>query len=304
MKEFALDIQKFVSKNKKLFVVMFAIAIGIATALMIVASFLDYQISVALYNSSQLYSRIFEYFGEWPAYAIYVGFPISLFVWLVRTKRYWWSPLAMAYALGFGFFFVRGVMFPVTWQNLLFNTITIVSMLVVFFKIEEKNLFKIMFLLLIAFIITQVVYLLMLLVKAVWGRVRFRDIYCDYAYTDWWVINGINGHEAFFSGHVLAALSLAFIWLLPALFNIKNKFALWSIILIPIWYSVSMMYARIAMGAHYLSDVAFSVIILSVFTIGMMKWMFVYANKNGRIEKDEVKEINVQSENVHDAENN
>ena len=108
-------------------------------------------------------------------------------------------------------------------------------------------------------------------------RFRFRDLgayYPDSRFTRWFVINGVNGHEAFFSGHVLSAASLSFAWLIVPVFGIKNKIARFFIFAVPPLFAVSMMYGRIVTGAHYLSDVVFSIIMLLSMTILLMKVMF------------------------------
>ena len=130
----------------------------------------------------------------------------------------------------------------------------------------------------IAFIVSLLSYIFVMFIKLLWGRVRFRDI--SYAvetgnnFTRWFIANGPNGNRSFFSSHVLSAITFGLIYLIPPIFKVKNKIILAFIYTLPGVLVASMMYARIAAGAHYLSDttmaiVAYTVIYLLVVRFGI-----------------------------------
>ena len=102
-------------------------------------------------------------------------------------------------------------------------------------------------------------------IKALWGRTRFRDLAPDLTeFSDWFVPQGITGELSFPSGH--AAMGWIF---LPLLFWVvarsdgrggqgRNRavpLVGWSLGIV---FGVAVAASRIVVGAHYLSDVAFS----------------------------------------------
>lgn len=96
------------------------------------------------------------------------------------------------------------------------------------------------------------------IMKNLWGRVRFRDLLssgsCD-GFTAWFVINGKNGNKSFPSGHTAGAGMSYLLMLLPFIDNKREKYRavyFWC----PFIYTSAVALTRLVMGAHYLSDVA------------------------------------------------
>ncbi len=105
--------------------------------------------------------------------------------------------------------------------------------------------------------------------KLFWGRVRFRHLAPGFAdFTPWYLPQGITGNESFPSGH--AAMG----WmLLPIAFHLTRRFLaarngaqitapapntlalVWVLVVV---FGVAVAASRVVVGAHYLSDVAFS----------------------------------------------
>ncbi|MCL2860970.1 MAG: phosphatase PAP2 family protein [Firmicutes bacterium] len=283
-------------QNKKKIIIFLSILAVICIALVVVASIWDYQIAHALNNPYEWYSWFLQDYGEWvPAYLVNVGFMLVLFVWLVRNRKkdshlHWLSIIPLTGALTFGYLFTDLVLTENIIINIVVNIVMISGLTTVFFFIPKNVLIKILFILMIGFIISNLVYFLMLFTKWLWGRVRFRDIgqYLDpdIGFTNWFIINGPNGNEAFFSGHVLAALSTTFAWLAIPVFKIRNKFVIVAIFLFSAFYVVSMMYGRIVTGAHYLSDVTFSVIMFTLFNLlGMVLLRLIVLRKGKQLKK-------------------
>ena len=96
------------------------------------------------------------------------------------------------------------------------------------------------------------------IMKNLWGRVRFRDLLssgsCD-GFTAWFVINGKNGNKSFPSGHTAGAGMSYLLMLLPFIGKKREKYRavyFWC----PFIYTSAVALTRLVMGAHYLSDVA------------------------------------------------
>ena len=250
---------------------------AVCVVLMVVASFADYRLMTIALHGDEWWSWWLQDWGEWPALLINVGAPFVLAVWLVRRKKYLWAILPIAFGMIFGYFFSRSVLDIYTqWVRfaILFAMLAVIVGALI--RVSNWVMGRVLYLSTLTFTITNLVYFVMLFFKWLWGRVRPRDYFAGNGeFSHWFVINGPNGHEAFFSGHVLSALSLCFAFLIPIIFKIKNKFVIALCFVLPIFYSVSMMRGRMVTGAHYLSDVVFSVIALGWITV----WSFMILNK-------------------------
>jgi len=240
---------------------------------MVMATFVDLRLSEALNNPTQWFSKLLHNYGEWPAYLINVGFPVALCVWLIKHKKYLLSVPPFLFAIIFGFLFsmmwFKNTSMPFLF-NSIFNAVVTGALFGLFFIIPKQVHKKALYILGLTFIVSNIAYLIMLAMKYLWGRVRFFDL--EDNFTPWFRPNGINGNDSFPSGHVLSAASLLMLWLVPIIFQIKNIFARLPLVVIPALYTIAMMYARIVVGAHYLSDVVFSIILFTVCTV-LVLWV-------------------------------
>lgn len=272
MEEYTSELRKSFTAHKKPILVFLTVLFGLCAAGLIAAAFLDLRISQTLNNPNQPFSKFMSSFGEFPAYAFNTGFPVALFVWLVRKKKYYWSILPMIFAIAFGYYYFSQRYFVDSslhlLLNLLFNTLWIASLCVLFSFISKDLLNKFLFILFIACIISALTNLVLIIFKTFWGRVRFTDLSDNLSeFTPWYQPNGITGHKSFFSGHVTSSCILTVLWLAPVIFKIKNRFVTILLFTIPIVWTLAMMYARIVVGAHYLSDTVFAVVSYTVLTI-------------------------------------
>lgn len=275
MKQYTKDLRETFIAWKKPLIIFLAVLTVLCLTGMMLATIFDLQISQALNNRSQWFSKFFGDYGEFPAYVINVGFFVALSVWLFRNKKYYWCTIPLIAAAVFGYMFAdkyfESTSLPVLF-NALFNVLFIAGIFVFLFLIPKELFNKFFFILLVAFVISTITNAVILFFKTVWGRVRFHDLAEGSTnFTPWFKPNGINGNKSFFSGHVNTACCLAVLWFVPTVFKIKNRFAVALCLIIPLLYSGLMMYARIVVGAHYLSDTVFAVMNFAVWTVIIMK---------------------------------
>jgi len=114
------------------------------------------------------------------------------------------------------------------------------------------------------------------IIKLLWGRVRFRDLTSFVDYTPWFLPQGITGNQSFPSGHT--AMGWMFLPLLIAVKDRKNMDAIKILISILILgWGLFVGLSRIAIGAHYASDVLFSTGFAAIITI--LLYRKYYLNK-------------------------
>jgi hypothetical protein len=92
--------------------------------------------------------------------------------------------------------------------------------------------------------------------KAVWGRVRFRDLGAEFAeFTAWYSPQGWTGHTSFPSGHT----ALGWMLLPLIVFALGSRpLARFGLIVLAVGWGLFVAAGRVRFGAHYPSDVLFS----------------------------------------------
>lgn len=290
-------------KDKKL-----ALKIGLISgfsltfiALMIVATFYDLQINIALQNPNSFFGQFFAYLGETPAY---IAAPIAATIFFQavtkENKFYWVLKVATALLCFAGYFvffmYFTGKLFS---ENLMYETAYIIIFsafavpltLLATAKVDKEIMQK-----LVIFAIFLLVFLglsqgLTTLFKFFGGRLRFRNMNSNYdGFTRWYQFQfGSSGREhlaqgeklddafkSFPSGHTSAAgLSFALI-MVPSLFDKLKKHAVWFYV-IPAVYTIMVAISRMVAKAHFLSDVLVGGLI-SVLSAFFLRWLclFVY----------------------------
>ena len=92
-------------------------------------------------------------------------------------------------------------------------------------------------------------------IKYFWGRVRFRELDAAFSqFTPWYLPQGFTGFDSFPSGH--AAMGFILLPLLILLSNHIEWIKIFVFVLIFLW-GVVLALSRLAIGAHYASDVLF-----------------------------------------------
>lgn len=243
--------------------------------LMIVASFYDLQIDVAIYNNQNFYAKFFDLFGELPFYALIPFCLCAIATYLKNSEKGW--HLALSFICILFSFIMTCVCFQRFFGTLIeFYAVFLLSILsisLLFYclnKIKEETIFK-----LFRFSVFAIIYLVVILlcnqvIKMAWGRCRFYDMVDgeNFAlFTPWWSVNGFGGGKSFYSGHVTSAMALLCLLPLARILHIDKKkyFALNALI---IAFVVMVAVSRLIYGAHFLSDVTMAVIVcLSIYLL-------------------------------------
>lgn len=99
------------------------------------------------------------------------------------------------------------------------------------------------------------------IIKSSFGRTRYRNLETDHSdFTPWYKINGFTGERSFPSGHVSMAIMVFPLMVLINASNMRDTPKnILSLILI-LW-SILVSYGRMVVGAHYLTDVVFSIFV-------------------------------------------
>lgn len=239
------------------------VAVGcVIIILLVLASFFDLSLSLAVYNPSSIFGILFDVFGQAPCYLMMpLSFSFifaynygkkgkkniillilsafaSVCIWVVILKLYLKDEVS----------FILQVLISLPLNGLLFA----------FIKCSEEVKEKLLKFAVFAIILIATSVLINQGLKYLWGRYRFRDIYrADNLaqFTPWWQIRGINGNKSFPSGHVTAATTMFCLLYLLELFEAKKNKKITLSIILSI-YVACVAYSRIVIGAHYLSDVS------------------------------------------------
>lgn len=169
--------------------------------------------------------------------------------------------------------------------------IVYILMFMAFNKIDSEKLYKMRDIALIYFIVSLSSFLIVTLMKNIWGRPRYRILDNNYeAYSNFLTISGFknsklgDNYRSFPSGHTNAASSILVLSLITPRFTNK-KWVKYLITGICIVYPVLVAISRICVGAHYASDVLFGfgvsfTCLLTTYIIFKKKgWLYVRSNK-------------------------
>lgn len=274
--------------QKKLFFIATCICIVILT----IAYYADLTISQWLINYNSWYGTLFQTFGEFPLYMLFVvsGQVAMKYAFCIDNKLFTWSlfrgglglaawqtkeyvnevlgyiasicnNIAHHKAIGLANSdeatrnFSQGIIW-IVWAV----TFVIITGLAQWWlnNKSDAQLKKYMrisvFATLTAWFALQVNQVL----KTTWGRVRPYELSSKEHFTNWLTINGDNGHKSFPSGHTMAAtVGIMFSWFATG--NKRKLLWIGGII-----YGILMGISRIIIGAHFTSDVTFSFFITAL----------------------------------------
>lgn len=117
--------------------------------------------------------------------------------------------------------------------------------------VSKVALFTLIYFFVLLFLTTVIKYL--------WGRVRFRDLINIEQFTPFYLPQGITGNYSFPSGHTSSIMIVYVLSFFSC--KVKNTFIKTLFYIIPILIIILMAVSRVIIGAHYSSDVLYSMII-------------------------------------------
>lgn len=253
---------------------------------MIIGSFFDLEINKLLYLRGNIIPNTFKLLGEFPMILILAT---ACLIYIRSYKKNENIPiriLMFVIAIGFSFGSSLTTLAYFGYKNIIVSIFIFVFYISVAFvlssDIKDESIEKIRNYCLFAITSIIIIFLAFTLLKEVFGRTRFYTMHInmDYSrFTNWWVITGNGGddiYKSFPSGHSGAAASSLVLIFIPEIFKNnklikKNKI---FFILFPILWTIFVQWSRILDGAHYLTDVSFS-LILSISVIVLIKKIFL-----------------------------
>ncbi|MEA4875388.1 MAG: phosphatase PAP2 family protein [Anaerorhabdus sp.] len=236
----------------------------------LVATFFDLKISMLVYNPNSLFGQILEACGEFPASMIAMFSSVGLWYTSPNHKKWFVTIGYGVLTILFGFMSAMLPSHYFNWNIVVTIVLTICYIGLSYYLCTKiKNEYLILFRK--ACIIGLLMFVLQILtvtgLKMLWGRERYRNMFPNLElFTPWFLPQGLTSNNEFMSfpsGHSANAAMLIWLTLVPSFTSFNKK--LWTII--PIIWIVVVPFSRIIMGAHFLSDVTFGVIITLVYFI-------------------------------------
>lgn len=233
----------------------------------IAATFYDYQITDFLYHPDSLIAQFFAHYA-------YIPLVLCITLYFSYEKK--------SYFKYFGYLSGFYILYLLT-NGLLYNIRMMISFIFcipcyrliknIFDKSEYKSESLYEFLKYISIVIVLSLISINFL-KVFWGRLRYRDMIDSSMFTPWYVIQMFSGNFSFPSGHtMIASTSLCFLELKNFIsLDIKNI----QIINIFVYvYITVMIFTRLILGAHFLSDTLMAFAIVSLISEFIYKKMEV-----------------------------
>jgi len=246
---------------KKNGLVVFFISLWIFLA--VIFGIFDLEISKNLVNQNSGCAQFLQDYGMIPGLLVILS-GVYIYYSFIKTKSDVWS-----YIQKVVFFLVSsGLIFHLLVQLLgsiatnhliIFVLISFAISIIIFIVLHLKNQVQSALLIIYAKVVVAVAiwgYVICIQgVKYFWGRVRFRELDAAFSqFTPWYLPQGITGSDSFPSGH--AAMGWMLLALLIFLANKKQWMKYSAIVIIFLW-GVTLALSRVAIGAHYASDVLF-----------------------------------------------
>ena len=272
----------------------YKIGLSIIGILLLVFTFIDMNISNAIYNPESKFGLIFEAIGEFPSAIIATFCTVSLMLTREKDKSIKYNLGTVGYTVLLIFFSLMASMLPVKYLH---GSKALIPVLMAIYIIvsyviakkcaathkEELRRAAIVGILTFVFVIIAFNS-----IKFLWGRERYRhmiEVGSFAGYSMWFIPQDFaSGNEfmSFPSGHSANAAIMAWITLIPTFVtSLKDKknwfigFAILWTLLVPV--------SRIVVGAHFASDVTMGVTItLVIFTLLKNKYINNLEEKDAR----------------------
>ncbi len=244
---------------------------ALLASLLILGTFVDYELTKYLYTEDSP-------FGMFMAWFIYIPTFLMAYVSLFIIVR----PLLLSKItykkLTLGLFLIFYIVLTIIFMRLfVYSDVWVTILLLVFMNgvgviltwfIPKEALYKFQKLALLYLVVLTLGYVIVSLLKFLWGRERFYLLESPSDFSLWFIPQGIESgtrYNSFPSGHsTAAAMTLIFVFI-PLVFDSLKKYFIPISIGVGLYIMLGML-SRIMYGRHYLTDTVFSVlIVLSLF---------------------------------------
>lgn len=291
------------TSEKKLLTVFFSITF----VFLILASLFDLAISENFASQASVFGTIFQIYGMFPEHLVlYISASILAYAAINRSGSRWIRYFLAMLMLLVAFWGIYGMVqewfgYTVSMLNNIKDGIAIgaanndSSQKVVYSKflefacavgiwgigeigifkwLSEKDGKQLKYLILVAFAGIAFYFIsgeIINTMKDYWGRFRPYEINEQVeggVFTNWWHLNGINGHKSFPSGHTLAGMSAIFF---TYFVDRKNTNLQKKVAYAGTFYGLLMGISRVRVGAHFLSDISVSAILTFLTAFLIMK---------------------------------
>lgn len=252
--------------KKKIYIIPY----GIAILALLFAAFYDYEITNTLHNSMPLIQVLFERIVLIPIQLVVAitlcmlfqikrrnGYCVAAYIailYVVRDTLHYWVDTSTTYLILVQLIVSFLLLILILWIMQKINPITLKTHLTFFVYMS--------IVLVVSIIITTIM-------KHVWGRIRYRDLQEVTQFCAWYKPCGLSGNYSFPSGHTTAMSAI--LCILQWRRNPYAHISIWRNILV-FGMIVIMMIARMAAGAHFLSDVSVGFLITYSCYLGITKW--------------------------------
>jgi len=273
------------------------ITLAAAFVLILIGTFLDFQISSVVVNQDSLYGKFFLLFGQFPV--ILCGFAASAMLWKSLpeegTEKIIFQVLSAGGILG-GLIGVKEVLENASgFMKIVFILIELLIGAAMFWFVYQycdtsspRRLRRTALFILFTVLVTTAV---VVVVKIPWGRPRYRSIVAinDLKYQPWYVIGksardmfeGVLDHDefkSFPSGHTASATYIL------TLITLKNVIPMLkgqerALTIAGFVWIVLTGIARIVSGAHFLTDVTFGFLITFLIMWGIGSYLKINRKK-------------------------
>lgn len=231
----------------------------IALGALLAGAFYDYQMTDALYGKLPIFDMIFEKIILFPIEMVVV---VTLCLWY-RSKR---NPLFLIFAMGCASFIYYELVMRFFTLSLIIHCglafmlalITVWLICMVLERIHIRQIMKLRPFLTYMTTVLLVSILITTIFKTVWGRIRYRDMQDITQFCVWYKPCGLIGNHSFPSGHTTTMCAI--LCFLQFKTNVYERVSVWRYLFV-IMFIILMQIARMAAGAHFLSDTAMGFIV-------------------------------------------
>lgn len=310
--------------KKKLFGIptfVFYILLGVSIVALIFGSIFDLQLSKAIVDMNDPIANFYETYGLWFAHAEIEVIIVMLFVGLYKREKLSWRIMGYIILVGANavliyifhkFFWLnpnsKEILYGFRYGNrvlvIILSALSLVAVGVLAFFILNKEAKMANYVLFIGVMLAVAMGLrfgIGYILKDLGGRPRYRFLFGEagatyddlyYNYLNWWEFAfWKHPHLDYFrswpSGHTMNAGLTLLLVALPSVLKKRFKGDVYVFMGIALFYTLTMMFYRIRVGAHYLSDVAMGLFI--AIAISYLIFYLVEIYKDRFLPKEETK---------------